>query len=493
MKKALFLIILWIYLTNISSAISFSIIKGMEKVDFYLISSDKNLITTSSKNALFVSKDKGKHWKKIKVFDTGTINALYVNEGKIYVGVGGKVFLKENKKTFTVIFRDISKITFIKKINNILFIGTQKGLFYAHKNNLFKRINLLPQTRIWDILIQEDNWLVNTDKGVYLGNLNKGFKRTLVLINEYEKRYDEDEETIELPYIIKKDIYNCNVIYCLNPQGLFISLDKGLHWRKSFVNSYIKNIRFFLQDTNPPYTLLISSSQGLYKVNLFSQKITPLYKGLGSQDIRFFVNVDNKHLILCTSQGLFESENKNFLQNTDFKSYPLSFDEPSIQEVIQATIEYNEISPQKIKAWRKQSRLRALLPQVSLNYSKSIWGTSGGASYEGKAFVGPRDWSITLSWDIGDLIWDSSQTDIDTRSRLNTQLRLDILEEVNRIYFERKRLIEELLNTPPQNTQEITEKKLRIEELTSALDYYTGGLFSKKAKRLKLENTPINQ
>ncbi|MFO8052524.1 MAG: hypothetical protein R6U54_01005, partial [Candidatus Omnitrophota bacterium] len=68
-------------------------------------------------------------------------------------------------------------------------------------------------------------------------------------------------------------------------------------------------------------------------------------------------------------------------------------------------------------------------------------------------------------------------------SRLNTKLRIDILEEVNRIYFERLRFIMQLEKSSSSES-ELLEKELRVRELTAMLDYYTGGAFSKRLEEL---------
>ena len=96
----------------------------------------------------------------------------------------------------------------------------------------------------------------------------------------------------------------------------------------------------------------------------------------------------------------------------------------------------------------KASGKKALLPQVSVGVDRNtadLWHWEGGSTTKtdddilrrGKDTV---DWDLTLSWDLGDLIWNNDQTSIDTRSKLMVQLRNDILDEATRTYFERLRL-----------------------------------------------------
>ena len=65
------------------------------------------------------------------------------------------------------------------------------------------------------------------------------------------------------------------------------------------------------------------------------------------------------------------------------------------------------------------------------------------------------------------------------------QLRNDILDQVNRTYFERRRLQQELLASPPKDEHALIEKQLRLEELTADLDGLTGGYFSEVATKIQ--------
>jgi hypothetical protein len=85
---------------------------------------------------------------------------------------------------------------------------------------------------------------------------------------------------------------------------------------------------------------------------------------------------------------------------------------------------------------------------------------------------------------VGDLIWNSYQDDVDTRSRLNTQLRINILDDINSIYFERLRVKIDLMDSTLSNEEKL-KKELRLQELTAALDGYTGGYFSERLEELQ--------
>lgn len=147
--------------------------------------------------------------------------------------------------------------------------------------------------------------------------------------------------------------------------------------------------------------------------------------------------------------------------------------------------------------------MRAILPRVSVGMdvdrdktiSRSIWGTyssysSGSISAPGRHYIGPDDttvyrntnWGVSLTWELGDLIWSEDQTSIDVRSRLMVELRDDILDEVTKLYFERLRVKMELDHLSIEDRRKRYEKELRLQELAASIDALTGGYFSDHLK-----------
>ena len=181
------------------------------------------------------------------------------------------------------------------------------------------------------------------------------------------------------------------------------------------------------------------------------------------------------------------------------------FQEPTIRQVQEAAIQYAELNPEKIAQWRKKASRRAFFPKMVVSFDKdmnttlssNIWGTYTNGTLPGRYYIGPEDqtryrnnnYSISLTWELGDLIWNYDQTSIDTRSRLMVQLRNDIMDEVARIYFERRRIKGELANLTAEDTKRV-EKQNRLDELTARLDGFTGGFFSRV---IKSEQGPENK
>ena len=63
------------------------------------------------------------------------------------------------------------------------------------------------------------------------------------------------------------------------------------------------------------------------------------------------------------------------------------------------------------------------------------------------------------------------------------QLRNDILDDLRRAYYERKRVQFELMTNPPKDLNLKFEKELRLQELTQVIDDLTGNYLSEHVRR----------
>jgi hypothetical protein len=207
---------------------------------------------------------------------------------------------------------------------------------------------------------------------------------------------------------------------------------------------------------------------------------------------------DEKENLLwaLTDNGVYRLEGDRYEVNyymdveRSLKSLDLMFDnEPTIAQLREQAVRYAEVNPEKIMNWRRESRLRALFPAVSFSVDKKRSTNSEIYTSATKDYVsiGPDDiangWDISVSWKLGDLVWSDDQTNIDVRSKLMVQLRNDILDDLRRVYYERKRLQFELAMEPPQDIKTRFEKELRLKELTSAIDDLTGNYLSENIKK----------
>ena len=168
--------------------------------------------------------------------------------------------------------------------------------------------------------------------------------------------------------------------------------------------------------------------------------------------------------------------------------------EPSPREVHKRVIQYANVTNGKIKRWHAESRLAGFLP--SFSFGKNLDRNASISTYSGKYITGPEDvsrgWDASVDWDLGNTIYSSDQTSIDSREKMMVELRNDLLSEATRIYYERRRLQIDLVYTPPASEQEHLENILRLDELTALLDGMTDGFFSKRLERIYEEHVEFN-
>ena len=104
-----------------------------------------------------------------------------------------------------------------------------------------------------------------------------------------------------------------------------------------------------------------------------------------------------------------------------------------------------------------------------------------GASYSTLTDA-DEDWDKTykvrFKWKLDELVMSSERIRIINEAQDIVKLRDKVLEEVTRIYFDRRRLQVEMLLAPPQKLRKKVDNELRLMEYTANMDAYTGGGFS---------------
>lgn len=162
--------------------------------------------------------------------------------------------------------------------------------------------------------------------------------------------------------------------------------------------------------------------------------------------------------------------------------------EPTIKEIHDTVIDYNQLDPERIKRWHRLSRLKSLFPKLSLSRQVSVdngfdldrGGTQDPDIYIQRPKEQSTDWSAGVSWDLSEWIFGSDQTSIDVRAKLNTELRRSIMEEATRIYFDRRQLLIRFILYPPEESLNYLNLLSDIEEKGAELDALTGGFFTQR-------------
>ena len=249
---------------------------------------------------------------------------------------------------------------------------------------------------------------------------------------------------------------------------MLVSQDLGKSWRD--LGGAFKNLGISaLAQDELSGAIYICSEQGLFSIDHDERLVLESSGKVRSlaivQGVRYLAGIGG----LFKSDGAAEAQT-GLVSDCGDIAFARALQEKALR--------YYQVHPAKITNWRRRIKARALMPKFDIDYDNTM-------NYDSKTYryiEGPRDWGVSFSWDLGDLIWNSYEDDIDTRARLDAQMRMDIIDEVNRIYFEYIRAGHELA-LPQISGQERFARQLRVNELTAALDGYTGGWFSRQINK----------
>lgn len=287
------------------------------------------------------------------------------------------------------------------------------------------------------------------------------------------------------------------VMWLATSQGVFESRDRGNHWVRLPLSGLKQAELKYLAFSATSQKLFAASEKGVYQFDGLLKKWRELYHGISDTKILGLALIKNpaEKLSAVTSHDVWEYPLIPDLPRPLDVQAP-SFDlsryeritllEPTANELQKAVEHYADVGNGKIQRWHWSSRIAAVLPTFS--FGKDLSSSSSLSTTSGKYFQGPDDvtrgWDAQVSWDLGDFIWSSAQTSIDSREKMMVELRQDLLAEANRIYFERRRLQLEMFTAHDRpESQEQMDRHLRIEELTALLDGMTGGWFSQQLQK----------
>ncbi|MBN2483561.1 MAG: hypothetical protein JXD21_05110 [Candidatus Omnitrophica bacterium] len=446
---------------------------------------DDRLIYTISEDILFRSKDRGRTWEKVFISRGEEIRDLFVDRhlyDTVYLLSESSLYLispQGNRKLFGI--GPEEETLAVIKTEDTLYLGTTHGLLVSREDTgqWSPCPGFLNDIPVYALDSYGAGIVLATAQGVYSFKDNEGVKKAIV---RHSIETEADEPASLSISTVAYDRYDQDIIYLGTSEGLFVSRDGGRLFFKQYI-SHLENadIRCISQPSDAIRSLYVATDGGLCIVDLDYEESRSLFEGLPTEDI-FWLDWDTTgRLFVATGRGLFQKEEFT-LSSYSIRMQELIKDEPGYLSVQQAALTYNEVHPQKVQKWRNALKYRALFPQISVDYDKSVYGSSSG-----QFAVGPRDWGVNIAWDVGDLIWNSYEDDIDTRSRLTAQLRNNILDDINTVYFARVRVKAELAD-PSLKKDDRLKKELRLMELTAILDGYTGGFFSKQSKPVRDKN-----
>lgn len=463
-----------------------------------------SLIYAATDKALYQSSDKGLHYESIfrASGESQTINRLYIDpyEPKnIYAATAAGAYESRDaghnwQRIYFSSDEQSRNCLALLRVDDILYLGTAKGLFTkpVHETSWSALRNELGNKPVYHIARGERFIYFATADSIYdLDRRTNGYSRIFTagsaqMVADEEELSSEEEISRQLIRFIEVTDDEDAAIYIATTRGIYLSGNEGRHWRL-LANPPVSLetlSAFVILGGEEDRKLLVGTKRGAF---LFDDgRWTPLYEGLQTNRMNDLVKDARGTVYAATDRGVFYlSAGQAFPFPSEQRLDEYSRHEPSIQQVHRWAIDYAEVDPQKIKSWRSLARTRAFMPDLSVGLDRGDgelfhWDTGPNPDN----LIKGRDllsWDVSLSWNLGDLVWSTDQTTIDSRSKMMVELREDVLDQVTRLYFERRRIQLELADEAFESASRL-DRQLRIEELTALLDAFTGGRFSQSLK-----------
>jgi len=472
-----------------------------------------------TEEGLFRTENAGGNWEK-QVLPAGNfeIRDMIITDDAVIVATKNGIFQKANNSDWKCLFgiKNISGITVEEEKGNRNVLAWRGRKLFRIKESVWKCIGPeFLRHDIGDVFYRDGVIFLAAGKDLFVFfEENKTWEKfSLPGSNSseedevYEDEVDDSdgflEENQDLQVIRHLGLFESGMILAVTDEGMYIFDERNKvlkrYARDTFLPAKIRHAlytgkHFFASDDNVIYRYIEKTkSWDVFFRKTFPGKISILQAGLDEKGCAILWVAGGRDLYRMNLDSFYEHE-ETFVS----KKFCIFPEEtiPSMKSVHKMAIDYAEVSPEKIRAWRQRAKWKAILPKLSAGFSESIDENVEIYKSASTAYVvtGPEEkganWDIDLSWDFSELIWTSSETSIDVRSKLMVQLRVEILEEITRLYFERKRIVSEVLDMKESFAEEeaasskaIAEKMMRIEELTAHIDALTGGKFSETIER----------
>lgn len=473
------------------------------------------VIFAGGERAIYKSVDSGKSWFRVLMlkgqikgtnfiaYETSDTYKIFAATGQgLYASSDGGKNWKRCFKGKDGLQRQVTSIAVDKDNPGLILIATRKGLFQSlDSGRHWLSHNSFINKEVRSVAIGENFIYACAVDGVYSAKKGSDLWDRIYVYKAQEQENSNDDsdnhdtnEEEKISRLNQISTYE-NRAYLATDRGLFIFNEaEAKSWQPLNSEGLLtKKIKFILPADK---RIFAATDKGVFSYDKRNGSWKSISSGLTSLGVNSLDFTQEGELLYAAGdRGIYAAK----LNNTKAKDLPPAAEvidtiisrEPSISDIQQAAIEYAEVSPEKIEWMRHSAKNKAWLPNVSAGLDGDINRTidldRGGTQDPDFYIEGPRDkgwgWDVNLTWDLGELIWNDDQTNIDVRSKLMVQLRNDVLDEVTKLYFERRRLQCELYANPPENEGQRLFNQLRLDELTANIDALTGGYLSAALKR----------
>lgn len=501
------------------------------------IATYKEKIFIGTENGVLVSKDEGKSWahfgsEKLLKDSNGNsaINWIYIDEDKekIFIATNFGAYFSDIRKPEWKIFFNNTKtdsniINSITVNDQTIYLSTNDGFWVCNynenKENTCKRLNngIEPDPTsgnylVFFILKDNNDTYLAASTGIYF--LDKKNNSWIYLTGNIQKLPDG---RVNAKHLVNID----NGLWAACGTGVYVNDNKGNNWHE--VTEGIKQSSDGFQEAFYLYNynnrIFLASANGTYYLD-DKKKWFDFSEGIrekeSTKNVYQIISFKN-NLFAATDEGLFARDNQIFPQEENKKIIlkgkiekvisNLEEIEPGIIEVQKHALKFASLPTNSdYKRYRLLARIRNLIPRVGFdinstgsntNYYQFEKGISTNVSLNNSFDAGKiirlqddggtfKQFSVV--WNTHELFYDDEIREILNQARLTANIRENILDDVTRIYFQRRKLQLDSVISENNDLEKKLEKELEIAQLTGQLDSRTGGWFSNEKERRKREH-----
>lgn len=160
--------------------------------------------------------------------------------------------------------------------------------------------------------------------------------------------------------------------------------------------------------------------------------------------------------------------------------------EPSLRELERAALRRADADVAGADGWMDATNWSAVLPVVKLTAEHDLERDESLDRYQDD----PDRWGadtdraygidISLQWKLDELVFNPDELKVYDALADRALRRESLLSVLVGYYYERRRLQLETMLVPPADVREALDRRMRINELTAAIDALTGGRLSSK-------------
>ncbi|MFA6610407.1 MAG: hypothetical protein WCT15_06135, partial [Candidatus Omnitrophota bacterium] len=370
---------------------------SIRNVDARGVIVNPGIVYFATKYAVYRRSEKENGWRSVFSLPAGEneVNCLAGGPSLLFVGTKRGLLRSEDRGvTWKNIFKsingsksDILCICLPQDMPGKVLIGSQDGIFMSldSGNKWADHSGILKNKPVRRISTNAGSVYAATDSGVYLRiEGGRDWERVLVTSAdgpESEESVSDDgdvEEEHGSP--IKCLAGRGSVLYAAVDKNIFSSSDGGKSWR-SFpcqgLNGDVNDI-LITEDGRIRYA---GTTKGIFEYLSESSRWAGLYKGLEKDPnatVLSFGSENENVLWAVTDSGLYKYESgKSFpgeyvdIERKIGNFRIVSDSEPPFRELQKAAMDFSEVDPEKIRRWRREARMKSLVPKISLGLDKN--------------------------------------------------------------------------------------------------------------------------